>query len=78
MNHKSSCAIVLDVTLFLVFLLAVLHGTISPVPTSTGISVGSALWKGRTFKVLLQGFIILSGVVSILLILHNNRSVEEP
>jgi hypothetical protein len=40
------------------------------------MTAGDALWKGRTFEVILQGIMILSGVMSILLLLGAQRHQE--
>jgi hypothetical protein len=37
-------------------------------------AAGEALWNGRTYEVILQGFIMLSGVMAILLLLGQNHS----
>jgi hypothetical protein len=44
-------------------------------PTITA-SAGATLWKDRTFEVVLQGFIILSGVMAILLLVFGKKTGE--
>jgi len=39
-------------------------------------SVGEALWQGRTFEVILQGIMILAGVMSIILLIGPRPSRE--
>jgi hypothetical protein len=46
-------------------------------PPSAGL-VGEALWTGRPGEVLLQGLLILSGVIAILLLIGPTRSGREP
>jgi hypothetical protein len=43
-----------------------------------GGSVGAAMWEGRTAEVLFQGFVILSGVFAILLLLGVRRREAGP
>lgn len=52
------------------------HAPGAPGAPMVAASAGAALWTGRTFEVVLQGFIILAGVVSILLLLSSGRRKE--
>ena len=45
-----------------------------PVTPAVALRAGEALWKGRTYEVILQGFITLAGVMAILLLLGLNHS----
>lgn len=47
-----------------------------PAVTPALSAAGPALWNDRTFEVLLQGFIILAGVLSILLLLVSGDRKE--
>jgi hypothetical protein len=38
------------------------------IPPAITISAGAKLWNDRTFEVILQGFIILTGIMAILLL----------
>jgi hypothetical protein len=51
-----------------------------PFPAVPPVSpvAGAALWKGRTYEALLQGMIILAGVLSILLLLGKKQSGRLP
>lgn len=40
--------------------------------------IGEALWMGRSGEVILQGLLILSGVIAILLLIGPARSGREP
>ena len=66
---------VLGVSFFGAFTAIILTGmpawpaTIHPVTAA-----GAAIWKGRTSEVVVQGIIILAGVVSILLLLGPDKS----
>ena len=77
MNQKSILAVFLGVSFFGVFAATILsdmptwHATI-PHVTAAGV----AIWKGRTIEVVVQGIIILSGVISILLLLGPDKSRE--
>jgi len=71
MNPKGMAAAVLGVA-FLAFLLlaAFLAGIPWPATGPAPIPLGDALWRDRTFEVLLQAVILLGGVISILLLLE--------
>jgi len=75
MNVKNAFALFLGVALLLIFIVVVIphfpSWPLSPVPAA---AAGEALWKGRTYEVILQGFIMLSGVMAILLLLGLNHS----
>ncbi len=67
MNAKNACALFLGVAFLLLFMVLVIPLLISwPVTPTETVAAGEALWKGRTYEVLLQGFIMLAGVMSIL------------
>jgi len=75
MNAKDACALFLGVVFLLLFSVIVIpHFTSLPVTPVEALSAGEALWKGRTYEVILQGFIMLSGVMAILLLLGPNHS----
>jgi hypothetical protein len=77
MNAKTACALLLGVA-FLSLLLAIIAPATGswPAGISPPTAAGSALWTDRTYEVILQGFIILAGVVSILLLLGSRKSRE--
>jgi len=62
--------------LFLLLFIAVLvpDAAVWPVSIPTETAAGTVMWKDRTFEVVLQGFIILAGVFSILLLLGSMKS----
>jgi hypothetical protein len=64
--------------LFLLLFILMLGPDIAVWPASLPAvtAVGEALWKGRTFEVLLQGIMILSGVMSIILLIGSGKSRE--
>ena len=70
MNAKNACAGILA-SVFLVIFIALVapHVLSSPAVIPVSPAVGAALWNGRTYEALLQGMIILAGVLSILLLL---------
>jgi ABC-type Fe3+ transport system permease subunit len=75
MNAKNVCALCLGLVFLLLFIIIVIpHFTSWPVSPAKVLSAGEALWKGRTYEVILQGFIMLAGVMSILLLLGLNYS----
>ena len=75
MNRKGLAGVLLGLAFLVLFMASVMPGTLSwpgsgPVITDLGI----VKWEGRTFEVLVQGFILFSGVVAILLLLGAKRS----
>ena len=75
MNAKNACALFLGVVFLLLFIVIVIpHFASWPVAPAEAVAAGEALWKGRTYEVILQGFITLAGVMSILLLLGLNHS----
>jgi hypothetical protein len=64
--------------LFLVIFMYMLGAAVIVLPPSlpATTAVGEALWKGRTFEVILQGIMILSGVMSVILLIGSRRSRE--
>jgi hypothetical protein len=75
MNAKTAFAIILGV-FFLLLLIAVLvpDAAVWPISIPAETAAGTVMWKDRTFEVVLQGFIILAGVFSILLLLGSMKS----
>ena len=79
MNVKNATALFLGVAFLLLFIVLVIPHVISwPAMPSEALSAGEALWNGRTYEVILQGFIMLAGVMSILLLLGLNYSRRMP
>jgi len=77
MNRKTACAVICGAVFLVVVVYALAKGVpLTPAATPHLTPAGAALWKDRTYEVLLQGFIILSGVVSILLLLGAGRLRE--
>ncbi len=79
MNAKNACALILSTAFLIIFMVFVVPPAISwpaIIPVSPG--VGEALWKGRTYEALLQGMIVLAGVLSILLLLGLKQSGRMP
>ena len=79
MNAKTACAIILG-TIFLVLFIALVVPDLTSwprvIPVSAGI--GAALWKSRSYDTILQGIILLAGVMSILLLLGLKQSGRMP
>jgi hypothetical protein len=75
MNAKNVCALFLGVAFPLLFIfLMIPHVASWPVTPAVALRAGEALWKERTYEVILQGFITLAGVMAILLLLGLNHS----
>jgi hypothetical protein len=79
MNAKNACAVILGTVFLGIFIAIIAPPALSwPVIPPLSSGVGVALWNGRTYEVLLQGMIILAGVLSILLLLGLNQSGRMP
>ena len=78
MNRRGACTLLLSIVFFILFcnLLLRIPTPQEIVPASPG-TLGTALWVDRTFEVVLQGFLLLAGVVSILLLLVSGDGKEE-
>ena len=75
MNAKEACAVVLAIV-FLVIFIAIVVPRGGPWP-ALSLPFSSRPWhygKAGTYEAVLQGVIILAGVLSILLLLGRNRS----
>ena len=80
MNAKNACAVILGTAFLVIFIALVVPGSLpwpAAVPLVSPVA-GAALWKGRTYEALLQGMIILAGVLSILLLLGKKQSGRMP
>ncbi|MCK9631568.1 MAG: hypothetical protein M0R30_07980 [Methanoregula sp.] len=74
MNAKNACAVILGTVFLGIFVALVVPPAPAwpaVIPLSSG--VGAALWHSRTYEALLQGMIILAGVLSILLLLGKKQ-----
>lgn len=79
MNVKDACAVILGTVFLAVFIVLVVpHAPSWPAVPPASAGVGTALWSGRTYEVLLQGMIVLAGVLSILLLLGVKQSGRMP
>ncbi len=77
MNAKGLAAALVAIAFGALFTAALLPAALPwPVAAPAGTGVGTALWERRTFEVLLQGVVLLGGVVAILLLLGTRRSRE--
>ena len=75
MNAKNACAVLLGIVFLAIFIVLVVpHAQSWPAIVPVSPAVGAALWKGRTYEALLQGMIVLAGVLSILLLLGLKQS----
>ncbi len=75
MNGKLGAGIVIGLTFLALLVYAVLPESLTWPAAGPGVTVvGFALWRDRTFEVLLQSLILLGGVVGILLLLGSRRS----
>ena len=74
MNHRSVLGLALGILFFLVIILILaMSFPAGPAASPVITGAGDALWKGRTFEVVLQGIMILSAVMSIILLLGPGR-----
>ncbi len=77
MNAKGLAAGLVAIAFGTLFTAALLPAALSwPAAPPLGTGVGTALWETRTFEVLLQGIVLLGGVVAILLLLGTRRPQE--
>lgn len=76
--NRSTVVAILCALLFIGGFTVIITGGLFPAPEPGVITTfggaGSALWKGRTPEVIFQGFILLSGIISIVLLLGPDRS----
>jgi hypothetical protein len=79
MNAKTAAGLILSVLFFSLLIIAILSIT-TPWPATAPdyTDVGYAKWGVRSFEVLLQGIILLAGVVAIILLLGSRKSREVP
>lgn len=79
MNAKNICAIVLGIVFLVIFIMVVVfHAPSWPAAAPAITGAGAAIWKDRTYDTILQGVIILAGVMSILLLLGKKQSGRMP
>jgi hypothetical protein len=79
MNAKDICAGILGIIFLVIFIAFVVPPAVSwPAIIPVSPNVGVALWKSRAYEALLQGMIILAGVLSILLLLGLKQSGRMP
>ena len=67
-----------SVFLVIFSLLIIPHVVSSSAAIPVVAGAGAALWKDRTYETMLQGIIILAGVLSILLLLGSKQSGRMP
>lgn len=74
MNAKAAAGLLLGAMFLLLFLSAIISVT-TPWPAAPpGVTdVGSVKWESRSYEVLLQGIILLAGVVAIILLLGSRK-----
>jgi hypothetical protein len=79
MNAKAAAGLILGVVFFSLIIFAI-HSISTPWPAAAPVNtdVGYAKWGVRSFEVLLQGIILLAGVVAIILLLGSRKSREVP
>jgi hypothetical protein len=75
MSAKSLCGLLLGGLFLINFIILIAPVIPLQLPAAPQITaVGAALWKGRTYEVILQGSMILAGIISILLLLGSKNS----
>jgi hypothetical protein len=79
LNAKAVAGLLLGAMFLLLFMSAIVSVT-SPWPaTPPGVTdVGSVKWESRSYEVLLQGIILLAGVVAIILLLGSGKRRDVP
>ncbi len=75
MNAKITCATILGTVFLAIFILLIVpHVVSSPAAIPVVAGAGAAIWKDRTYDTMLQGIILLAGIMSILLLLGRKQS----
>jgi len=77
MNAKTLAGALVAIAFGALFTAALIPSAILwPAAAPAGTGVGTAMWETRTFEVLLQGIVLLGGVVAILLLLGTRKTQE--
>ena len=79
MNAKNICALLLGSVFLAIFSLLIIPHVVSSsaaIPVIAG--AGAAIWKDRIYDTMLQGIILLAGIMSILLLLGSKQSGRMP
>ncbi len=77
MNGKGLAGVLIAIAFVALFIAALIPAAISwPAIAPASGGVGTAMWETRTFEVLLQGLVLLGGVVAILLLLGTRKMQE--
>ncbi len=77
MNGKGLAGVLIAIAFVTLFTAALIPAAISwPAIAPASGGVGTAMWETRTFEVLLQGLVLLGGVVAILLLLGTRKMQE--
>ena len=75
MKDKRLAGLILGMTFLALLMISVVPATMAwPASGPVMTNLGMVKWEGRTLEVLIQGFILFSGVVAILLLLGARRS----
>ncbi len=78
MTPKGLSGLFLGLLLAIVLITPFLSGNITFPITPPGIvNVGAIKWEYRSYEVLLQGFILLAGVMAILLLLGSRKDRDD-
>jgi hypothetical protein len=74
MNAKAAAGIAIGLLVLLLFMMVIVSiDNAWPAAGPVKSDVGSAKWGPRSFEVLLQGIILLAGVVAIILLLGSRK-----
>ena len=77
MNAKAVAGLVIGLGFLGLFAVALIPSTPAwPTTAPAAGGIGDAMWGGRSVEVLLQGFVLLGGVVAVLLLLGTRRTME--
>jgi hypothetical protein len=74
-SSKTAAAVILSVLVVILILSLLLKASFhEPANAPDGASPGSVLWESRDFETILQGLLILGGVVAILMLLRSSKA----
>lgn len=78
MNAKGLAAILIGTAFFLLFVYLCTPYYAQWPAMAGGTTAGEELWGGRAFETIFQGFILMAGVISVLLLVRPGTTGRRP